>query len=329
MAQLYHQNATTNIHIRNEIQTSNLSKKDLSAMYNISEKTVNKWMNRDFMQDKSSRPDTIYYSLNDIEKQLIISIRKTTWLPIDEVHEIIMQYNENASYSAVYRTLVTENLNKIPQEKKEQAKQFKEYEPGYLHIDVTYCPKFDGVKWYLFVAIDRATRLMFYKLYDAKTAENTENFVFLCKDFFPFKMTHILTDNGLEFTNALLKSKNGKSCSKPSKLDVFCTNETIKHRLTAPHTPKTNGMVERANGIIKNATILKTKYQNKDLMQQDMQKFLLHYIFTRKHGSLKKELNVRTPFDAIEKWFELKPEIFINNPLLFKNKLLSLPTNSS
>ena len=112
------------------------------------------------------------------------------------------------------------------------------------------------MKWYLFVAVDRATRLLFYKLYDAKTAENVEDFVRLCKGFFPFTITHILTDNKLEFTNALLQSKNGKSCTKLSKMDEFCKTENIEHRLTKPHTPKTNGMVERVNGIIKSNTIL-------------------------------------------------------------------------
>jgi hypothetical protein len=41
----------------------------------------------------------------------------------------------------------------VPQEQKEQAKKFKEYKPGFLHIDVTYLPKLDGQKYYLFVAI--------------------------------------------------------------------------------------------------------------------------------------------------------------------------------
>jgi hypothetical protein len=29
--------------------------------------------------------------------------------------------------------------------------------------------------------------------------------------------------------------------------------------------------------------------------------FLLHYILYRRHGSLRKELNVKTPYQAIEK----------------------------
>ena len=51
--------------------------------------------------------------------------------------------------------------------------------------------------------------------------------------------------------------KKGKLCKKPSKLDDVCERNNIEHRLTKPNTPKTNGMVERVNGTIKNGTILK------------------------------------------------------------------------
>jgi len=37
-------------------------------------------------------------------------------------------------------------------------------------------------------------------------------------------------------------------------------------------------MVERANGIIKTATILKNEYQNKEAMERDLINFLVHYI---------------------------------------------------
>jgi len=38
-------------------------------------------------------------------------------------------------------------------------------------------------------------------------------------------------------------------------------------------------------------------------------------------GSLRKELKVKTPFQAIEKWFKIKPEIFSQKPDEFKNKV--------
>jgi transposase InsO family protein len=148
-----------------------------------------------------------------------------------------------------------------------------------------------------------------------------------CLAFFPFKITHILTDNGLEITNRLLKSKIGNSCQKLSKMDLKCIENNIQHRLTAPFTQKTNGMVERVNGTIKNNTILKTHYQSQEEMKNDLHKFLLFYNFNRRHGSIRKELNVKTPFNAIEKWYQLKPKIFIKSPNEFKNNILNLNQN--
>jgi hypothetical protein len=68
---------------------------------------------------------------------------------------------------------------------------------------------------------------MIYWIYENKIAENTEDFMDKCIAFFPFQITHILTDNGLDprvkleqakqFTNRLLKTKTGNSCQKLSK----------------------------------------------------------------------------------------------------------------
>jgi len=317
-------NAVTNIHIRNEIKESSLTNFELSEKFNISETTISKWKNRNSLYDKSSRPNKITYALNDLEQSIAISIRQTTWLPLDEVWDMLLDINQDITRSSVYRTFCRKQINKVPKKEREKAKKFKEYEPGFLHIDVTYLPKFDGRKCYLFVAIDRATRTLFYNVYDAKISENAEDFMNKCLDFFPFKITHVLTDNGLEFTNKLIKSKKGNLCEKPSKLDEVCEKNDIDHRLTKPNTPKTNGMVERANSTIKKGTILKEEYKNKQEMNNALLRFLLHYILYRRHGSLRKELKVKTPYQAIEKWYEIKPEIFNQNPLEFKNKIINL-----
>ena len=65
---------------------------------------------------------------------------------------------------------------------------FKAYAPGYLHVDVKYLPQMaDGeadqktvrgtvfppnARRYLFVAIDRATRWVFIRIYKSRTAAN-------------------------------------------------------------------------------------------------------------------------------------------------------------
>ena len=326
MQQVYHSNARTNLNIRTEIQNNSANNSDLANRFNVSEQTISKWKNRDFIQDASCKPLKIEYALSDLEKALVISLRKSSWMSIDEIWETLLVENSKISRSSVYRVLLKENINVVPGEKKEKAKKFKEYEPGYLHIDVTYLPKFDKESSYLFVAIDRCTRSMIYWVYKNKTAENTEDFMDKCFEFFPFYISHILTDNGLEFTNRLLVSKKGEKCTKPSKMDLKCKENNIEHRLTAPFTPKTNGMVERVNGTIKTNTILKNQYQNHQEMNQELMKFLSFYNLYRRHGSIRKELNVKTPFEAVQKWYQLKPEIFKINPLQFKQNIINLQT---
>lgn len=324
MKQVYHSNSRTNIHSRSQINKSKLSNSVLAKQHSVSEPTIMKWKNRTDFKDKSSRPNKIHYALSELQMIIAINLRYITWLALDEITEALNPSNPESIRSAIYRTFVREGINTVPEKEKEKAKKFKEYDPGFIHIDVTYLPKINGVKYYLFVAIDRATRILYYKVYDAKTSENTKDFILECIDFYPFGITHVLTDNGLEFTNRLIKNKKGECCGKPSKLDVVCLKNNIDHRCTKPFTPKTNGMVERANGIIKNGTIKKTKYSDLEEMNIDLMNFLVHYNLYRRHGSLRRELKVKTPFDAIEKWFKLDPEIFKEKTDLFKQKILNL-----
>ncbi len=315
MKQVYHSNSTTNVRLRSEIQKSNLSNVALSLQYGVSTKTISKWKGRTLFTDKSSRPNTIRYSLSDLDQLIAIELRTITWWSLDEITEAIDPENPTKIRSAVYRTFCREGINTVPEKEKEKAKKFKEYDPGYLHIDVTYLPKINGVKYYLFVAIDRATRTIYFKIYDAKTSTNAESFMKECLVFFPFGITHVLTDNGLEFTNRLLKNKKGEYCAKPSKLDNLCKENNIDHRCTKPFTPKTNGMVEKANDIIKKKTIKQNKYSSLKEMDEDLTKFLIHYNLYRRHGSLRRELKVKTPFDAVTKWHELDSEIYKEIPL--------------
>ncbi len=244
-------------------------------------------------------------------------MRTLTWLALDDLTDSINACMPNANRSNIYRTLVHFDINKVPQERKQQASIFKEYEPGYLHIDVTYLPKLAGKRQYLFVAIDRATRMLYFEIYNNKTAANAVDFLNQCKGFYPFTISHILTDNGLEFTDRFVTKD--KQVSGKHKFDKLCSLSEIEHRLTKPATPKTNGMVERVNGTIKNATVKAMTYQNIDEMKQDLNKFLIFYNFNRRHSGLRKEIKVRTPYEALKYWYNLKPDLFIREPDMFRS----------
>ncbi len=104
MKQVYHSNAVTNLHIRSEIRNSNFTNLELATKFNTSVATISKWKNRKELTDNSSAPYNINYALSDIEQNLITSIRKTTWLPLDEVWEMMLEQNTTITRSSVYRT---------------------------------------------------------------------------------------------------------------------------------------------------------------------------------------------------------------------------------
>ena len=325
MQQIYHSNAKTNIHIRQEIKKNRtLTVEELSLRYCVSRQTICKWRKAETPEDNSCAPKKITYALTEEEKGLAITLRRSTWFSLDEIWEMLLDNNPTISRSSVSRCFVKAGINKVPKEQREKAKKFKEYSPGYLHMDVTYLPKLDGRKKYLFVAIDRATRVIFYWIYNNKEASSTVDFMDKVIDFFPFTITHILTDNGGEFTNKLYRTRNGKHAQSPSKMDVICDKNDIDHRLTKPATPQTNGMVERVNRTIKSNTILKQSYSSYEQMHKNLFNFMCNYNLYRRHGSLRRELDVKTPLQAIYKWYQLEPEIFKVEPKIFENKLVHL-----
>jgi hypothetical protein len=75
---------------------------------------------------------------------------------------------------------------------------------------------------------------------------------------------------------------------------------------------------KRVNGTIKNSTVKATEFESLEAMAVDLDKFLIYYNFTRTHTSLKRELKVKTPFQALCAWYEIKPEIFKFSPKEFE-----------
>ena len=59
-------------------------------------------------------------------------------------------------------------------------------------------------------------------------------------------------------------------------------------------------------------------------MESDLYTFLQAYNTIKRHSSLRKELNVKTPLKAVYKWYELEPEIFKEKPIDFENKVIGL-----
>jgi len=111
------------------------------------------------------------------------------------------------------------------------VKTFKDYEPGFLHIDIKYLPQMpdETHRRYLFVAIDRATRWVFMRSYRDQTDSSSTDFLRRLKQAAPMKIKTILTDNGSQFTDRFTSTT--RSPSGQHVFDLACVSLGIEHRL--------------------------------------------------------------------------------------------------
>jgi transposase len=146
------------------------SDRQAAKVFNITRATAAKWLKRDDVQDRSHRPHTLHTTLSATQEAIVLSLRQTLYLPLDDLLYITRQYiNPDVSRSAIARLLKREGMARledvIPKAEGETIsakKTFKDYEPGFVHVDIKYLPQMpdETSRRYLFVAIDRATRMI-------------------------------------------------------------------------------------------------------------------------------------------------------------------------
>ena len=62
-------------------------------------------------------------------------------------------------------------------------------------------------------------------------------------------------------------------------------------------------------------------------MVKDLLSFMVYYNLNCRHTSFKKELWVKTPYNALEYWYEKELSIFKEDLFDFKEKLLKIRQN--
>jgi transposase InsO family protein len=156
---------------------------------------------------------------------------------------------------------------------------------------------------YLFVAIDRATRWVFAKVYPDQTEQSSVDFLARLQAACPFMIKIILTDNGTQFTDRFT-SKN-KVPSEQHAFDLACSKAQIEHRLIPPRHPQTNGMVERFNGRI-SEVLQQTRFASAAELEQTLNEYVKVY----NHHIPQRNLGHISPVQALKNWQQKRPELF-------------------
>ena len=308
-----HPLARTTPRTRTEIKASSMPVTALAERYNITVATARKWKHREDPQDRSHRPHKLSTTLNPAQELLAVELRRTLLLPLDDLLVVIREFiNSDVSRSGLDRCLRRHGVSDLRSLQPEHEgpakplKTFKDYEPGFLHIDIKYLPQMpdETRRRYLFVAIDRATRWVFMRTYRDQSERSSTDFLRRLKQAAPMKIKTILTDNGSQFTDrftSATKSPTGKHV-----FDLVCKELEIDHRLCPPRHPQTNGMVERFNGRI-SEIVNQTRFRS----ATELDSTLMHYCSTYNHLIPQRALGNQTPIQALKSWQATKPELFV------------------
>lgn len=263
------------------------STREVSRYLGYAQSTIVKWnkrkdeaYDRTYLPTRSSRPHCSPRRIGrDIEAR-IIGIRKETKRCSEVVYEHLKKENINISLSTVKRVLNRYGcLNKRSPWKKRRMYPIRpdiEKQGDLVEFDTVHFVDKDGRRTYIYTALDVYSRYGYARWYKRSNTYNSLSFLRYAKEYFPFEIRCIQTDNGSEF---------GK---------WFTDHCNIKHRHNHPRSPNENGHLERFNRTLQEEI---PKHDLCIFIKKDVVKYLEHYNTKRMHMGI----NFKTPAQMIKR----------------------------
>lgn len=296
---------TSSAHFRQRVikKSYKVGVTEASKYYRISRQAIYEWRAKydgkswKSLLDRSHRPHHHPNEHTAEEKQMIL--RLYTYHKDDMI--MLWDALRKRGYTRSYTSLVRV-VNKWikPEVKKRQTKKPQPYTraeyPGQkVQIDVKYVPTYcvvNGQKYYQYTAVDECTRWTYREMYDEhSTHSSTEflkNLILKC----PFPIREIQTDNGTEFTRALI-SDDGE----PSLFEEMLKKCDIKYHRIRVATPRHNGKVERQHRTDEKRFYKKMKMYNLADGRKQLEKY------NKKSNNIPKIcLDFLTPNEIINKY---------------------------
>src|SRR3954462_6225284 len=242
---------------------------------------------------------------------VVVAFRRHTLLALDDCLYGLQPTIPHLTRSSLHRCLERHGISRLPEMDgdKPKTKRFADYAIGYFHIDIVEVRTEQG-KLYLFVAIDRTSKLAFVKLEKEANRHTASDFLRALVEAVPYQIHTVLTDNGIQFCHAPRNRSGPTARYSVHMFDRVCPESGIEHRLTKPNHPWTNGQVERMNRTLKDATVKRYHYQSHEQLRTHLQLFLDAY----NHARRLKTLRGLTPYEHVLQVWTKQPERFRRNP---------------
>ena len=247
--------------------------------------------------DKSHRPHHHPNEHTAAEKEMIL--KRYPYYKDDMI--MLWDSLRKDGYTRSYASLVRVVRKWVkPEIKKKQERKPKPYKraeyPGQkVQVDVKFVPSYcivDGLKYYQYTAVDECTRWTFREMYAEHSTHSSTDFLKKLIISCPFPIREIQTDNGAEFTRALL-SNDGKPSLFERALEVCGISY---HRIKVA-TPRHNGKVERQHRTDEQRFYRKMRMFNLEDGRKQLEKY------NKKSNNIPKIcLNFLTPNEMLDKY---------------------------
>lgn len=231
---------------------------ETAIRYKISRKTLYKWLKRydgtwQSLVERSRRPHRSPRAHTPEEiRQIRRLAKKYRWedliLAYQELREKYGYTRSYGGFKRVVARLKARKGNKKRKPRKNKPYQRAEYPGQKVQVDVKFVPSecaVDGRKYYQFTAVDECSRWNYRQMYDEHSTYSAENFLIELIQRCPFPIREIQTDNGTEFTKALISNDPNDKSLFELKLEEY---DILYHRIRIA-TPRHNGKVERQHRI--------------------------------------------------------------------------------
>lgn len=244
---------------------------------------------REMTTPQSVRERIYEIRLNDLEKSKYeiqaelkeegIFVGQTTIQKVINRNEVL----KNSLYRKKMRTYHNYRIARIKAER-----GLREKEVGSLvQVDTKYFSVL-GDRYYLFSAVDCKSRFGFVYAYTTISSSSAKDFIGRVREYFPFPIKAINTDNGSEYLLQFHK-----------ELETQC----IQHYFIDPHCPKQNGRVERFHQTVAYEYLYhQDLYPGLEFLRSHLMKFNDKYNTKRYHRSL----GYKTPLQAVLEYKHLK-----------------------
>jgi transposase InsO family protein len=257
----------------------------IASLFNISRKTVHKWLARyesdgeAGLKDISRRPHHSPNRLSDALIRQIIALRRK-----ERIGPQRIALRLGLSHASVYRTLCRHGMAYLRPKKPRIIRRYEKDYPGELmHLDIKkLVPLRRGTSpEHQFAVLDDFSREVYSRIYPVATTKAATDFLLNSLGYYQYPVRAVLTDNAFCFT-----MRHALHAERTTLFARTCDHLGIKHHLLRPYHPETNGKVERFFRTVDEECYDRVRLRNSEHRSRILEHFVWYYNNERAHLSL-------------------------------------------